>query len=276
MYNYPISPASVAIILSIILSPLVTIRDISNFALCHVVAVILIILFVITIEVSCVVSLTNNGLGKEFAHFTSLLSAMKLIGISTSAYEINAVLIPIYDQAESKEKYHKAKYPAVVSVGVLYLSMGLLGYLAFAKDVQGPVTLSFSQSWYIVVAELAYVVALLPTMLIQIYPAVVVIGHYTVDRLRTGVCKDVLQILIRVLMILVPIWLGVLLDTKFETILAFAGNLVCAPMSYLFPGLIHLLVAAETTSDKVRDIALIIFGGLCFVIMTVMSLIDLI
>lgn len=275
--NYPISEKSVAIALSIILAPLVTIRDISNFATYNVIAVILIIFSVLTIDIFCIVSVAENGLGKDFAHYTSLFSAMKLIGISTSAYEINAVLIPIYAQAESKEKYHKVHYPAVGCVGLLYLSMGLFGYLAFAKDVKGPVTLSFNQSlWYIVVAEMSYIMALIPTMLIQIYPAVIVVCHYTVDKLRTEKCRDMLQIMLRILIILVPIWLAVTFNTKFETILAIVGNLVCAPMSYVFPGLIHYLVAADSRTEKVRDIALIIFGGSCFLIATIVSIIDLI
>jgi len=275
-FNHPISEKSIAIALSVILAPLATIRDISSFAACNVIAVIFIIFSVLTIDISSIVSVAENGLGKGFAHYTSLFSAIKLIGISTSAYEINAALIPIYTQAENKEKYHKVHYPAVIFVATLYLSIGLFGYLAFAKEVKGPVTLSFDQSlWYIVVAELSYIVALIPTMLIQIYPAVIVVCHYTVNKLRTGRCKDVLQIILRILMILVPIWLAVAFDTKFETILAIVGNLVCAPMSYFFPGLIHYLVAADTRRDKVRDIALMIFGGSCFVIATILIIVDL-
>ena len=170
---------AIAIILMVFICPLVTVRDISIFSSCHIIADILIIASAIIIEVCSIVTIAEDGIGKDFSSFTTLYSAMKLIGISTGAYEINAVIIPIYTQAESKTAYHKVQYPAIITVGILYLTFGLFGYIAFGDGVQGPVTLSLNQSsWLVITVELVYIFALIPTILIQIYPAVQLINHY--------------------------------------------------------------------------------------------------
>ena len=266
---------SIAIVLTIILAPLATIRDISIFASCHIIADLLIIFSAITIEICCILSIAKNGLGSGFTHSTTAFSSMKLIGLSTSAYEINAVLIPIRLQAKSKQEYHKVQYPAMISVCVLYLSIGIFGYLAFGSEVKGPLTLSLDQSlWYVVMIELIYMVALIPTIVIQIYPAIMIVLNYLVYRRVADPRKETYQFVIRIAMIIIPIWLAVIFGENFSTVLAFIGNLVCAPMSYVFPGLIHYLVAAEKRKEKIRDIVLICFGVTCCIIATLLSLFD--
>lgn len=256
------------------LAPLGTVRDISVFASCHIIADVLIIFSAITIVICCVLNLITDGVGSGFTHSTSLFSAMKLIGLSTSAYEINAVLIPIHLQAKSKEEYHKAEYPAIISVCVLYLTIGIFGYAAFGSGVKGPLTLSLDQSlWYVIIIELIYIIALIPTIIIQIYPAVTIMLNY-LSGLTSESRRDTLQLVIRILMITIPIWLAVIFGENFGTVLAFVGNLVCAPMSYVFPGLIHYLVAAEQRREKLRDAALICFGVTCCIIATLLSFFD--
>lgn len=273
-FQRSISEWSIAIVLTIILAPLATIRDLSVFASFHIIADMLIIFSAVTIEVCCLISIAKDGLGTGFTPFTSIFSAMKLIGISTSAYEINAVLIPIHSQAKSKEKYHKVQYPAIISVGILYFTIGLFGYLAFGKDVKGPITLSLDQSlWYVVFVELIYIIALIPTIIIQIYPAVTIVNQH-VSIFVSEPRRENFQLLIRIMMILIPIWIAVLLGENFGTMLALVGNLICAPMSYVFPGVIHYMVAANTAKEKIRDAALIIFGLICFAIATLLSFFD--
>eukprot|EP00826_Nyctotherus_ovalis_P049384 TRINITY_DN5969_c0_g2_i2.p2 TRINITY_DN5969_c0_g2~~TRINITY_DN5969_c0_g2_i2.p2 ORF type:complete len:273 (-),score=65.37 TRINITY_DN5969_c0_g2_i2:37-855(-) len=266
---------SIAIVLTILLAPLASVRDISVFASCHIMADVLIMFSAVTIVVCCIISIAKDGVGTGFTHSTSVFSSMKLIGLSTSAYEINAVLIPVHLQAKNKEEYHKAQYPAIISVCVLYLTIGLFGYLAFGSEVKGPLTLSLDQSlWYVIAIELIYIVALIPTIIIQIYPAVTIVVHYFVDGIASESRKERYQLLVRMLMIAVPIWLAVIFGKNFGTVLAFVGNLVCAPMSYVFPGLIHYLVAADKGKDKLRDIALICFGVTCCIIATILSFFD--
>lgn len=267
----------IAVVLGVFLAPLVTIKDISVFASCHIIADVLIMFSVFAIVTYSIVLVIERGVSVTVTPFTSIYSAVKIFGLSTGAYEVNAVLISIYKQARRKKDYHEAICPAILSVGTLYCSIGMFGYLAFGEDVKGPVTLSMNQKlWYIEIIELAYIAALLPTILIQIYPAVQIMSHHTTDKLEEGQLKEFIHIIMRIAMIVIPICLAIKFGERFEGVLAFIGSLVCAPVSYIFPGLIHFNVAAETKKEKFRDVMLILFGFSCFSIATGITIVGMI
>lgn len=273
-FRFPMPERYIAVVLGVILAPLVTIKDISVFASCHIIADVFIILSAFAIVIYSIFVTFERGVEPTVTPFTSIYSAMKIFGLSTGAFEINAVLISIYRQAKTERDYHKAHPPAVVSVGLLYFAIGLFGYIAFGVGVKGPVTLSMNQTlWYIELIELSYIAALLPTILIQIHPAVQIVSHYTTDKLSEGQAKEFIHIIIRIVMITLPLCLAVKFGERFEGVLAFIGSLVCAPVSYVFPGIIHYCVAAETRQEKVRDVTLVLFGLSCFSIATGMTII---
>jgi proton-coupled amino acid transporter len=264
----------IAVVLGVILAPLVTIKDISVFASCHIIADVFIMFSSFAIVIYSIFFTFQYGVASTVKPFTSIYSAVKIFGLTTGAYEINAVLISIYKQARTKQDYHQAHCPAIISAGLLYFTIGVFGYIAFGVAVKGPVTLSMDQTlWYIEMIELAYIAALLPTILIQIHPAIQIISHYTTDKLIQGQIKELIHIVIRVIIIIFPICLAIKFGESFEGVLAFIGSLVCAPVSYVFPGVIHYCIAAETKQERVRDIMLILFGLSCFSIATGLTIV---
>jgi len=264
----------IAVVLGIILAPLVTIKDISIFASCHIIADVFIIFSAFAIVIYSIFFILQQGVATTVKPFTSIYSAVKIFGISTGAYEINAVLISIYKQARTRKDYYQARCPAIISTGFLYFAIGLFGYIAFGEAVKGPITLSMDQTlWYIEMIELAYIVALLPTILIQIHPAIQILSHHTTDKLVQGQIRELVHIIIRVAMIIFPLCLAVKFGERFEGVLAFIGNLACAPVSYVFPGIIHYYLVAETKREKIRDMMLVLFGLSCFSIATSVTIV---
>ena len=273
-FKFPMPERYIAIVLGVILAPLITIKDISVFASWHIIADMLIMFSAFVIVGYSIFLVFNQGIAETIVSHTSIFTAVKIFGISTGAYEINAVLISVYKQAETKEKYHNAHYPAVFSVGILYLAIGLFGYIAFGVDVKGPVTLSMNQSlWHVELIELAYIAALLPTILIQIHPAIQIMSFHTTDKINDVIVRELIHVLMRISMVIIPLCLAVKFGERFESVLAFIGSLVCAPVSYIFPGYIHYKLVADTTKEKMRDIFLISFGTCCFAISTTLTVI---
>ncbi len=263
-------------VLCLILGPLVTIRDLKVFASCHIVADLIIIVGAVYIEVYSVMQFAKHGVDPSVSAFTSIMSAMRMVGIATGAFEVSAMVIPIYKESGNKAAYPFIQSCALVVVSVLYSTFGAFGYLAFGKDVRGPVTISLDQRRRDVeVIELIYILALFPTILMQIYPPIQILEHYAALTFRENKpAKQTAQVALRVVLVVAAVWIGVLFGEKFDLVLSLLGNLVCAPVSYLFPGLIHLALVAEDRGEKARDIALIVFGLLCLVVATVFTVIS--
>ena len=268
-YGHPIPQWSIAIALCFLLSPLIIIKDISRLSAYNIVADIAIIAASLFIEIYCGTMVANNGINPTVAPYTTLYGAMKIIGLVTGAYEANGVLIPIYKQAENKDTYFRVQIFTLITVSLLYISFGSFGYLAYGEHVKGPITISLNQAlWYVEVLELCYIAALLPSILLQAYPATKVITSYTISKMDVGKMKDVVENILKILLLLLCIWLGLLFGERFDVVSAFVGNLLCAPMSYVFPGFIHYRLTATTRGEKIRDSILMAFGLFCLVVAT--------
>jgi solute carrier family 36 (proton-coupled amino acid transporter) len=130
------------------------------------------------------------------------------------------------------------------------------------------ITLNLSHSS--VIAQLmiiAYILILIPSILLQFFPAIRVleqryIDYYVGDGKRATVVN-----IIRGLLLALNIVLAVVFGAKFDLILSLIGSLTCS-LGTVIPGLLHLKLIAQTKFDKVLDWSLIIIGGLITVLTT--------
>ena len=203
------------------------------------------------------------------------LSVMRILGISIGSYEVNCVLIPIYRQAKSKRNFIAVQNSVLGTVIVLYIAVGLLCYLAYGANAKGPITITLDQTkWYIKIVEVVYVVALLLTVMLQLFPAIEIILRYTSNRMKRGMGRTVIESIIRASIMSLCIVLAVVFGENFDTVLSVVGNIFCAPLSCIMPALLHYRLAAITTTDKVRNIALLSFGIICMISIVVLMVID--
>lgn len=272
--GHAIPEYQIGIGLCILLAPLVIIKDISIFASCHIVADIIIILAAIYIEGYAIGKIIYTGIHPSVVPFTSILKAMQVIGICTGAFEISPLIITVYMQAREKRLFATIQFVTMLCVSVLYLTFGTFGYFAFGENVKGPVTLSLDAMKYSVdILILLYILALMPTILIQLFPAIQIIETNSTRFLDNENVIETLRIFIRLFLLIAAIWIAVAFGENYDKVLSLIGNIACAPLSYIFPGIFHLVIVARTRSEKARDIILISFGSFCFLIATILIII---
>lgn len=273
--GYGIPEWSIGIVLGVILVPLVTVQDISIFASCHIFADCIIICSSLFIIIYSITTLANDGVGPDVVTGKSFISVMRVIGIGIGSYEVNAVLIPIYRQAKVKRNFMNIQNSALFTVVALYVSVGLFCYLAFGEDSKGPITITLNQSkWFIKVLELLYMVALLLTVMLQLYPAIEIILKYTSNKMEQSTARYVVQMVIRSLIMILCIVLAVTFGESFDTVLSIVGNIFCVPLSCMIPAILHYRLVATTVLDKVRDMVLLCFGVLCMIFIIILLFID--
>lgn len=63
-------------------------------------------------------------------------------------------------------------------------------------------------------------------------------------------------------------YLGVVLSKRIDKFLGLSGALLCAPLSLLFPAMVHLTHLAKTKAQKLGDLAIFGMGLFVFVFST--------
>ncbi len=250
------------------------VKDISIFAPLHVIADVFILVSLAAIEVFMIIRIVDSGVAPSVRPATSIFSAAQTIGIATGAFECVATIISIYKQAAIKSLFIRLQSIALACITILYVSLGLFGYLAYGVDVKGPVTLSLEQgSVAVELIQAIYILALIPTTLIQIYPLIHIVELYIAKPIQTPCARNTVRYILRAGLMIAMIWVAVFFGERYDKVLSLVGNLAVSPLSYLLPGIIHLVLVAHTTLDKLRDIVLIVFGSACFILATTLQII---
>jgi proton-coupled amino acid transporter len=60
----------------------------------------------------------------------------------------------------------------------------------------------------------------------------------------------------------------------FNKFVSFIGSFCCVPLSFILPPLFHLKAVANTTFEKVVDIAFIVFGVVVMISVSVINIIE--
>lgn len=275
-FNIEIPELAIAIALFLIIAPLLTVIDISAFCSLNIVADIITIAIILFVEIYALNILKTQGIHPSIVAFTDPWNCMRLFGMSAFAYELNAVLIPLYKQLKEKSDYAAVQGWTMGILSFFYVTLGMVGYLAFGSGVRGPVTISMNQSlWYVEIVESVYCIALFPTILIQIYPANIIILPPLTNHMAPGSTKNIVQNIIRISLFFIIVAIAYIFSEKFDIVVAIIGNFAATTISFIMPGIIHLVLVANTNFDKARDILLIIFGSICFVIGNALTIIGL-
>ena len=179
--------------LGFILVPLVCVKDISIFSSLHILADIIIMSTIFFVIVYDIVQLTNDGIGPGVTSSGSVISMMRIIGIAVGACEANATIIPVYRQAFRKRTFLTIQNSALITIFIMYISYGILSYITFGTHTMGPITISMNQfKWYVQALEIAYMLAMLLTVMLQYYPVMEVVMHCTIESLDEGKLKSFL------------------------------------------------------------------------------------
>jgi len=145
---------------------------------------------------------------------------------------------------------------------LLFGGAGMLAYLTFGSEIQTVVLVNLNPRNKMVQAvQFLYALAILLSVPLQLFPAIRILenGIFT----RSGKADTRVKWLknsFRFAMVFVCTaisWVGAADLDKF---VAFVGCFACVPLCYVYPAMLHYKACSRTRMDKLKDIALILFG----------------
>lgn len=81
--------------------------------------------------------------------------------------------------------------------------------------------------------------------------------------------KTLLKNASRTFVVVSSVYLSVMLANKLDKFLSLLGALLCAPLAFTFPTLIHYKLIAKTNKEKVEDFIIIIVSFVILVFCTI-------
>jgi len=207
-----------------------------------------------------------------------------LLFLGTSVFAVNGIgtIIPLQLSMKEPKKFRLVLSLSFMTIYLLLIGFGMIGYFTYGQDVRGPVTLEFPQDDVLVKLVLSlYAVAILLTYPLVFFPAVQILCRLLFKEPETWFSfllpfpspSDFAahesqptrksfwaQNLFRTFLIAIACCVAVVGGSNFENFVSLTGGLTLSPLGFIFPPLFHLRLVAKTRKDVIVDITLTILG----------------
>ncbi|ORE09466.1 hypothetical protein BCV72DRAFT_61090 [Rhizopus microsporus var. microsporus] len=259
-----LSPRLVFILLMILLTPLVLIRNIAKLSPTALISDALIIAGLVVLLCYDVAEIVTSPAhtGPDIHWLFNPVSYTTFIGTAVYSYEGIGLIIPIRDSMEKPEKFPFVLAFVMFLVACTLCAVGALGYIAFGQQVETVALLNLPPGILSSSVQLGYAMAVLLSNALTLFPTIRIIEHALFGDL-TGKHnlfikweKNTLRVTVVIVGTLIA-WVGASDLDKFVSLI---GSVCCCPLSLIFPPLFHLGLPGTTVWKRWIDRLLILFG----------------
>ncbi|KAJ7532124.1 hypothetical protein O6H91_14G073300 [Diphasiastrum complanatum] len=189
-------------------------------------------------------------------HVTASTGASSIpfaIGVAIYAFEGIPLVLPLESVMKEKTKFGRVMGFAMSWIAALYITFGLLGYLAFGNETEDIVTLNLGESWETLVIQLGLCVGLFFTYPVMMHPVHEVIERRFSPGQHSHVFRTLMVLFTAIFAATVP---------RFADFMSLVGSSACSILVFILPALFHLRVRKDELSPYAKglDYFLITFG----------------
>lgn len=258
----PLSTTALIALQLIVLVPLAFIRNISALGSAALLADVFILVGLTYIYWFDISSLVQNGLHPSVELFNPDYWTLT-IGSAIFTFEGIGLILPIQSSMKEPEHFPKLLYIVMAIITVIFTSVGLLSYATFGGNTKTEIISNFPQDSKLVNAvQFIYSMAVLIGTPVQLFPAMRIIegkvfGHLSGK--KDGLTKWKKNAF-RSFLVGICILISIFGASDLDKFVALIGSFACVPLVYIYPPWMHFRGIAESRSEKVFDILLIVVG----------------
>lgn len=259
----------------IIFLPLSLIRDIGKLGFTALIADAFILLGLIYLYYYDIATIVDNGGISDITLFNTSTWTL-FIGTAIFTFEGVGLIIPIQESMKKPQKFPGVLAIVMVIITIVFTSIGALSYAAYGSKTKTVVLLNMPQDDKMVNAvQFLYSLAILLSTPLQLFPAIRIMENELFT--RSGKYnpyikwqKNVFRFFVVCCCALIA-WGGAGDLDKFVSLV---GSVACLPLVYVFPPLLHYKAVAQGKWEKMGDIAMMVFGIICMIYTTCLTILN--
>ncbi|KAI9841196.1 MAG: neutral amino acid transporter [Sclerophora amabilis] len=219
------------------------------------------------------IAVRNHGLA-DIVNFNSQDWTL-FIGTAIFTFEGIGLIIPIQESMKKPSQFPRVLGIVMLIISILFISAGALSYAAYGSNTKTVVILNLPQDdKFVNGVQFIYSLAILLSTPLQLFPAIRILE--TEFFTRSGKYNPYIKWqknLFRFCFVLFTTCIAWGGAGDLDKFVAVVGSFACVPLVYVYPPMLHYKAVARTTSERGRDIALVVFGIVVMFYTTTLTLI---
>eukprot|EP00747_Dinoflagellata_sp_TGD_P164609 gnl/TRDRNA2_/TRDRNA2_184774_c0_seq1.p1 gnl/TRDRNA2_/TRDRNA2_184774_c0~~gnl/TRDRNA2_/TRDRNA2_184774_c0_seq1.p1 ORF type:complete len:510 (-),score=101.52 gnl/TRDRNA2_/TRDRNA2_184774_c0_seq1:86-1615(-) len=254
-----IDRAYIVVMQGAFLVPLALIRTVENLEYPNLIADFLVLAGLLIMCVSFAHHMNTSGPAHDFKPFKGSTCGL-FIGTAIFSFEGTPMLMPIANSMAEPQRFWPIFLKVFTCVIGIFIAFGVIGYACYGQDADTVVLLNLPHREVGSVTKVAYMFALTLSWPLMFLPAIRTVELWMYGVGNKAKHKKSMDIA-RIVQVVIFAVIAVVCAEAFEKFIAVAGALCDGPIMLLYPPLFHLILCANTFSEKFIDTTLIVFGS---------------
>jgi len=194
-------------------------------------------------------------------------------GVAVYGYEGIGMVIPLEDSMRESEKFRTVLCSTMVLVTCIYVTFGMVGYMAWQDETKGIITLNLPEGYGTTFVKLLLCAGLLFTFPIMIFPVSQLLDDLLLDPMHENLVS--FQNIIRVGLVMFAGLVAVAVP-DFGLFISLVGSSCCSILAFIMPAFIHFKVCKDDLSFAAiaADWFIVAFGIFAAVVSTRQAVLD--
>lgn len=236
-------------------------RELSGLTVFNFAGNFLILGAVLTLSAVTVHGLAEQGTAHDLTLSCPMRQMLVFAGFSVFAFEGITMVIPIYTAHKNKDTFFITLSGTIVGITLLFSAFASANVALYGRLLEPVLTLNLpAGSGLRVWVSSAFALGSLTLVFLMAFPTYEILEsrlHKTCGvKLREGPGSKAFRGLVVLACAMTARFGGQQLDL----FLSVVGAVGCVPLAFVYPGIIHLRLVAETWWDRVGDVVVIILG----------------
>ncbi|XP_072039346.1 proton-coupled amino acid transporter 1-like [Amphiura filiformis] len=203
---------------------------------------------------------------KDLPYATDFKGVCVFFGTAIYAFEGIGTVLPLENKMKNRDKFRSVLFLGMGIACFIYLSMGLLGYLCFGKNLEDTITLNLPDTLLYIMVRVMFVFAIFFTYGIQFYVPVHILWPFFKRRIANERYHDLGEYVFRTFMVLLTMVLAISIP-KLALFISLIGAFSSTGLALIFPPLLEELTLStegysspHSVTRLAINICIIVFG----------------
>jgi proton-coupled amino acid transporter len=252
--------------------PLAWVRRIKHFSITSIIADVFILMGLSYILYFDIQRIATHGIAKDIV-WINTESFSLFVGTAMFAFEGICLILPIADSMKKPEKFQSVISWSMVVIGTVFITIGLMGYLALGGEVGTVVFMDLPPGPVPTGLQFVYAIAIILSFPLCVYPAIR-ITEQGIFGTKDGKSSHLVKWQKNFYRTFLVTFLGCVAwagTESLDKVVSLVGCFACIPLSFIYPAIFHYKIA-DSKWIKLKDLLLVIFGTLAMIYTTWITL----